>query len=148
MKKNQILNFLKNQDIDIQYFSSDFKTNENSKILFNSCLNEDEEYKIFFNKKFKVIKYIDLSKLTNKFLLDIINDGVKEKLIHGIYIELGKLQRIEKYSRKKSFGVLLMFFDDDFERIKLNKFDDIICILEIYIEFNQEIFEKAISDLD
>lgn len=148
LKKEQILIFLKSQDIDIQYFSSDFKVNENLKILFNSCVNKDEEYKIYFNKSINIIKYVDLTKITNKFLLDIINDGTKEKLIHGIYIELGKIQGIKKYSRKKSFGALLMFFNDDFEKIKLNKIDDFICISDILIEFNQEIFEKAILDLD
>ena len=90
MKKNQILKFLKSQNININYFKECFYQKQ---YIENSNLKEDEKYKIYFYDFLKDIKLIDLSLIENF--------DYYENEQYGIYMSIGLYSKFKENSKKK-----------------------------------------------
>jgi len=114
MKKEQILNFLKSQNINIDYFKECFYQKQ---YIENSNLKEDEKYKIYFYDFLKDIKLIDL--------LLIKNFDYYENEQYGIYISIGLYSKLKENSKKYKFGCIIMFNKKNFEFLYNKEFDKI-----------------------
>ena len=135
--KNQLLQFLTFKNIDIYFFSSQFYYGEQSNILFNTVCNKNEEGIVSFDKWLTNCYYLDLSSIkTNK--LDFVKN---QNIMHAIYISIGNIKNLKKYSRKHEFGAIFLFNNQQFEDIKQNKFNDDLVCNYILVQFNQELFQ-------
>ena len=114
MNKKQILNFLKSQDIDIQYFKECFYQNQ---YIENSKLNDDEKYQIYFYDFLKDVKFIDLSLIKNF--------DYYENEHYGIYTSIGLYSKLKEDSKKYKFGCIIMFNKKNFKFFNNKEFNKI-----------------------